>query len=86
ILGISHGRFEFRPTIPFVGILLAMADWLYFRGLAVPEAPISVGSLLRRFSVVITFVLGARFFHEANLKRKALALAVILAGVILLCI
>ena len=85
-LRLPHDRFEFRFTIPFVGILLAMADWLYFRGLAVPDAPISVGSLLRRFSVVITFVLGARFFHETNLKRKALALAAILAGVILLCI
>ena len=86
LFGISHDRFEFRRTIPLVGILLAMADWLYFTGLAVPGAPVSVGSLLRRFSVVITFVLGARFFHETNLKRKAIALAVILAGVILLCI
>ena len=86
LLRLPRDRFEFRFTIPFVGILLAMADWLYFRGLAVPDAPISVGSLLRRFSVVITFVLGARFFHETNLKRKALALAAILVGVILLCI
>ena len=86
LLKLPHDRFEFRFTIPFVGILLAMADWLYFRGLAVPDAPISVGSLLRRFSVVITFVLGARFFHETNLKRKALALGAILVGVILLCI
>ena len=86
ILRLPHVRFEFRWTIPFVGILLAMADWLYFRGLAIPGAPISVGSLLRRFSVVITFVLGALFFHETNLNRKALALAAILAGVILLCI
>lgn len=86
LLKLPHDRFEFRFTIPFVGILLAAADWLYFKGLAVPEAPISVGSLLRRFSVVITFVLGARFFHETNLKRKALALAAILVGVILLCV
>ena len=86
VLKLPYDRFEFRLTIPFVGILLAMADWLYFKGLAVPDAPISVGSLLRRFSVVITFVLGARFFRETNLKRKALALAAILVGVILLCI
>lgn len=86
LLKLPHDRFEFRFTIPFVGILLAAADWLYFKGLAVPEAPISVGSLLRRFSVVITFVLGARFFHETNLRRKALALAAILVGVILICI
>ena len=86
LLKLPHDRFEFRPTIPFVGILLAAADWLYFKGLAIPDVPISVGSLLRRFSVVITFVLGARFFHETNLRRKALALAAILVGVILLCL
>ena len=86
LLKLPHDRFEFRPTIPFVGILLAAADWLYFRGLAIPDVPISVGSLLRRFSVVITFVLGAKFFHETNLRRKGLALAAILVGVVLLCL
>ena len=86
LLRLPCDRFEFRPSIPLVGILLAASDWLYFTGLAAPGTPISVGSLLRRFSVVITFVLGARFFHETNLRRKALALAAILAGVILLCI
>ena len=86
LLRLPHDRFEFRFSIPLVGILLAAADWLYFRGLAIPDVPISVGSLLRRFSVVITFVLGAKFFHETNLRRKAIALAAILAGVILLCL
>lgn len=79
-------RFTWRWTIPLVGVLLAGADWLYFKGLAIPGVPISVASLMRRFSVVITFVLGARFFHETNLARKALALAVILAGIVLLCL
>ena len=79
-------RFEWRWTIPMVGILLAAADWLYFTGLAFPDVPISAGSLLRRFSVVITFVLGAKFFHETNLVRKAVALSVIVAGVVLICL
>jgi len=78
--------FEWRWTIPMVGILLAAADWLYFTGLAFPDVPISAGSLLRRFSVVITFVLGAKFFHEINLVRKSIALAAILAGVVLICL
>ena len=77
--------FEWRWTIPVVGILLAGADWLYFRGLAYPGAPISAASLMRRFSVVLTFLLGARFFHETNLARKGIALAAIVAGVALLC-
>ena len=84
LLRLPHDRFEWRWTIPCVGILLALADWLYFKGLAIPDVPISVGSLLRRFSVVITFVLGAKFFHERNLRRKGLALAAILVGVVLL--
>lgn len=82
----NRGSFEWRWTIPLVGILLAAADWLYFTGLAFPDAPISAASLLRRFSVVITFVLGAKFFHETNLARKSIALAAILAGVVLICV
>ena len=86
ILRIDRRRFEWRWTIPATGILLAAADWLYFHGLAIPDVPISVGSLMRRFSVAITFLLGAIFFKERNLKRKGIALAAILAGIILLCL
>ena len=78
--------FEWRWTIPFVGILLATGDWLYFRGLSYPDVHVSAVSLMRRLSVVITFVLGARFFHETNLVRKAVALAVVLVGIVLICI
>ena len=86
VLRIDRRKFEWRWTIPATGILLAAADWLYFHGLAIPDVPISVGSLMRRFSVVITFLLGAAFFKERNLKRKGIALAAILTGVILLCL
>ena len=82
----ERGAFEWRWTIPLVGILLAVADWMYFTGLSFQGAPISAASLLRRFSVVITFFLGAKFFHETNLVRKAVALAAILAGVVLICL
>lgn len=86
IFRIDRRRFEWRWTIPATGILLAAADWLYFHGLAIPDVPISVGSLMRRFSVVITFLLGAFFFKERNLKRKGIALAAILTGIMLLCL
>ena len=78
--------FEWRWTIPLVGILLAMGDWLYFRGLSYPDVHVSAVSLMRRLSVVITFVLGAKFFHETNLARKAVALAVVVAGIALICL
>lgn len=86
MLRLSHDSFEWRWSIPATGILLAAADWLYFHGLAIPDVSIAAGSLLRRFSVVITFVLGAILFRERNLKRKGIALAAILAGVVLLCL
>ncbi|MBR1586752.1 MAG: DMT family transporter [Kiritimatiellae bacterium] len=83
---VDRVPFAWRWSIPSVGVLLALADWLYFRGLAIPDVPISVGSLMRRFSVVITFVLGARFFHETNLRRKGMALAAIVAGIALMAV
>ena len=83
---IDRTPFAWRWSIPAVGVLLAFADWLYFHGLAIPGVPISVGSLMRRFSVVITFLLGAKFFHETNLRRKGLALAAIVAGIVLMAL
>ena len=65
---------------------IAGADWLYFKGVAHPGSPISAASLMRRLSVVLTFLLGARFFHETNLVRKGIALAAIVAGVSLLAL
>lgn len=83
---LSSHQFEWRWTIPLIGVFLAAADWLYFHGLALPGAPVSVLSLMRRFSVVLTFALGAILFREVNLRRKAFALSVVLAGVIVLCL
>lgn len=85
-LRLGRDAFEWRWTIPLVGILLAGADWLYFKGVAYPGSPISAASLMRRLSVVLTFLLGARFFHETNLARKGIALAAIVIGVLLLCL
>ena len=86
MMRIGGEAFGWRWTIPLVGILLAGADWLYFKGLAHPGAPVSAASLMRRFSVVLTFLLGARFFHETNLVRKGIALAAIVLGVALMCL
>lgn len=76
--------FSFRWPIPLVGILLAFSDFLMFNGVSIPGTPVSVAALLRRFSVAITFVLGAIFFHERNLRRKGIALGLVLTGIALL--
>ena len=78
--------FEWRWTIPATGILLILADWLYFYALSKPDVQISILSLMRRSNSVVTFVFGCWFFHDRNVRGKALALALILLGVIVLAI
>lgn len=78
--------FTWRWTIPLVGGFLALSDYLMFNALSYEGVPISVASLVRRFSVVLTFAFGAIIFKETNLKRKAAALSLVLIGVALLVI
>ncbi len=76
--------FVWRSTIVAVGILLLLADNLYFRALAQEGALVSVVSVIRRANVVISFGVGALAFREHQRRKKAGALAGILVGVALL--
>ncbi len=85
--GFGHRhQFQWRWSIPATGILLIAADYLYFYALEMPEIRISVISLVRRCSCVVTFVFGVWYFHDRNIRNKALALALILLGVALLAL
>ena len=57
-----------------------MADFAYFSALHDAGSMISVVSLVRRSSVIISFACGAIIFKERNLKAKALDLGLILLG------
>ena len=72
--------------MPLVGILLALSDAFYFNAISVPDAQISILSLIRRSSIVITFFIGGAIFRESDIKRKAIALTAIVLGVALLCL
>ncbi len=82
----SEYRFVWRASIPLTGILLIAADWLYFYAVSIPDTHISILSLVRRSSCVVTFAVGSWYFRDANRKRKAAALVLILLGVLLLAI
>lgn len=82
----SSRTFAWRWSIPLTGILLIAADWLYFYALSLPDTQISILSLLRRCSCVVTFALGSVYFRDKNVKVKAAALAAILTGVVLLAL
>ena len=82
----SRRGFEWRWTMPLTGILLALSDACYFTAISDPDARISVLSLVRRSSIVLTFFAGGAIFRESDLRRKVFALAAILLGVAMLCL
>ncbi len=76
--------FQWRWSIPVIGIILSIADFAYFYALTYNGALITILSVLRRTSVIISFSLGALIFKETNLRRKAIALAGIIIGVFII--
>jgi transporter family protein len=74
--------FHWSWAIPLIAIFVAAADFAYFNALTRPEAMISVVSLIRRGSVLISFACGVLIFKERNLKAKVLDLLLILIGMV----
>ena len=74
--------FHWSWAIPLIAIFVAAADFAYFNALSRPEAMISVVSLIRRGSVLISFACGVIIFKERNLKAKILDLLLILIGMV----
>lgn len=79
-------RLIWRWSIPFISLFLAAADFCYFSALAQDDALVAVVSMIRRGSVLVTFVFGALLLHEKNLKSKAVDLLLILIGLFFLYI
>ena len=80
--GIRPLRWDW--TILLIAVFITGADMLYFYSLHADGALLSVISLIRRSSVIITFALGAALFKEKNVAAKSAVLALMLAGVVLL--
>lgn len=76
--------FEWRWSIPLIGLLLITADFVYFNAVRDPDALIVVLSILRRSSVLVSFLAGCFLFKDVNRRKKAWALAGVLVGVLLI--
>lgn len=76
--------FRWDATIPLISIFLTAADLAYFYALSQPGAMISVVSMVRRGSVVVSFLFAALVFKEKNLRAKAVDLALVLLGMVCL--
>lgn len=76
--------FRWSWAIPLISIFICLADFAYYTSLSDPDSMISVVSLVRRSSVIISFLCAAIIFRERNLRAKALDLLLILVGMALI--
>lgn len=76
--------FRWSWAIPLISIFLSMADFAYFTALAQEGSLIAIVSMVRRSSVVVSFLCGALLFREKNLKSKAADLVLVILGMLCL--
>ena len=79
-------KFHWSWAIPLISIFVSLADFCYYHAIDMDGSMIAVISMIRRFSVVVSFLCAALIFGEKNLRSKALDMFLILVGMILLAI
>ncbi len=85
-LPVRHNTtpFRWKWTIIMISLFLSAADFAYFYALNIDGSMISIVSMIRRSSVVVSFLFGALVFREKNLKSKAIDLILVLLSMIFL--
>lgn len=82
--GKDKTPFRWKWTIPCISLFLTVADIAYFYSLSVDGSMISVISMIRRGSVLVSFLYGVIVLHEKNIKPKLIDLSVLLLSLLLL--
>lgn len=77
---------QWRWSIVLISLFLTAADAAYFHALTHSDAMIAVVSMVRRSSVVVSFLCGALLFGEKNLRSKAIDLLLVLLSMACLLI
>lgn len=79
--------FEWRWSIFFMALFLSVADCIYLAGLKQESAiMVIIPLILNGVRLVISFLYGAIFFKEKNVKSKIIPLIMILLALVFLCI
>jgi transporter family protein len=81
---IRYTPFEWRWSIPLIGLLLTISDVAYFRAISHEGTLISLLAAVRSGSAVVSFLAGAVMFNEVRIRQKAVAMAGVLVGMLLL--
>ena len=78
--------FHWDWCIILISLFLSAADFAYFYALGLDGDMISIVSMIRRGSVLVSFLFGAMVFHEKNLRSKVIDLALVLLSMLFLFI
>ena len=78
--------FSWKWSIILISVFLTLADYAYFVSLASSLSMVSIVSMIRRSSVIVSFLCGALLFHEKNLRSKVIDLLLVLLGLFFLLI
>lgn len=78
--------FTWRWTIPCIALFLTVADMAYFYSLSIESSMVAIVSMIRRGSVIVSFVYGVIALHEKNIKPKLIDLGVLLISLALLVV
>lgn len=82
--GERRERFRWDWSLLAIAVLITLSDAIYFLAINQEGSLLSVISLVRRFSIVVTFFVGAIIFREGKIKGKSAALAFMIVGILLL--
>ncbi len=77
-------KFSWKWSIPLISLFITTADMAYFYALSHPDAMIAVVSMVRRSSVLVSFMVGGLLFHEKNLRSKAFDLLMVFVSMLCL--
>ena len=76
--------FRWDWCIILISVFLSAADFVYFYALSMDGSMVSIVSMVRRGSVIVSFLFGAMVFREKNLKSKVVDLLLVLIGMVFL--
>lgn len=79
-------KFHWRWSIPLISLFLTIADVAYFYSLSMDGSMISIVSMVRRGSVIVSFLYGVMILHEKNIRAKLVDLSILLVSLLLLVI
>ena len=78
----SGTPFEWRISIPLISLFLVAGDFLYMYALSQPDCMVGIVSMIKRSSVVVSFLFAALVLKEKNLRSKAFDLLLVLVGMV----